>query len=148
MHVATRVFFLGVIHELVYIALERSIAARRVGVEPAARLDGEVCGLLHRLDGAITGRLDDDGPLTTHPGDNRGPVFIIMALAGLPFLAPAPRPASQRLLPAVGGLALVPRRVIEGIRFHCALQLTTGCIGESRVAEPPTPAIAGANMEP
>jgi hypothetical protein len=44
-----------------------------------------------------------------------------MAPAGLAFLAPATRPASQRFLPAVGGLALVPRRVIEVIRFHRAL---------------------------
>src|SRR2546422_9425386 len=46
-HVTPCVLFLGVIHELVHIALERSIATRRVRVEPAARLDGAVVALQH-----------------------------------------------------------------------------------------------------
>src|SRR5215831_78335 len=82
-HVTPGVLFLGVIHELVHIALECSIAARRVRVEPAARLDGEVRRLLHRLHREIFGRMDDHSSLTTDPGNNRGPVFVIMAPLGL-----------------------------------------------------------------
>jgi hypothetical protein len=52
-----------------YVALHCSIAARRVRLQPTARVDGEVGRFLHRLDGEIAGRLDDDRPLTTDPGD-------------------------------------------------------------------------------
>jgi hypothetical protein len=41
------------------------IAARRVRIEPTARLHREVSYLLHRFDGAIPRRLDDPLP----PGD-------------------------------------------------------------------------------
>src|SRR5256885_9957799 len=115
MHVTTGIFLLREIDKRMHIALQRLIAARRVGVEPTARLHGEVSCLLHRLDGEITGRLDDNSPLATDPGDDGRPVFVIMAPTGLAFLAPATRPASQRFLPAVFGLALVPSRVIEFI---------------------------------
>src|SRR5438105_7803395 len=117
MHLPACILLLRMIDELVDVARQRPITAGRVRVQPTAGLHGEVSGLLHRLDGEITGRLDDDSPLATDPGDNGGPVFVIMAPSGLAFLAPATRPASQRLLPAVFGLALVPSRVIEVIRF-------------------------------
>src|SRR5499426_3113955 len=101
MHVSTRVFFLGVIHERVHIALERSIAARRVRVEPAARLDGEVRRLLHGLHCEIFGRVDDNRPLATDPRDNRRSVFVIVPPAWFALLATTTRPAPQRLPPAV-----------------------------------------------
>src|SRR5712691_8135457 len=148
MHLPACILLLRMIDELVDVARQRPITAGRVRREPTARVHGEASGLLPRLDGAITGRLDDDRPLATDPGDHGGPVFIIMAPAGLAFLAPTTRPASQRLLPAVCGLALVPRRVTEVIRFHCALQLAIGFVGKSRIAQPPAPAIAGGDMEP
>src|SRR5262245_30227296 len=113
MHLPACILLLRMIDELMDVARHRPITAGRVRVQPTAGLHGEVRGLLHRLDGEITGRLDDDRPLATDPGDNGWPVFVIMAPAGLAFLAPATRSAPQRLLPAVFGLALVPRRVIE-----------------------------------
>src|SRR5213593_3103406 len=97
MHVTTGIFLLGVIDELVHIALHRSIAAGGVGVEPTARLHGEGSCLLHRLDGEITGRLDDNSPLATDPGDDGRPVFVIMAPTGLALLTATTRAASQRL---------------------------------------------------
>src|SRR5215471_9218273 len=60
-----------------HIALQRAIATGRVSGEPTARVHGEIRGLLHGLHGEIAGRLEDDGPLAAHPGDDRGPVFII-----------------------------------------------------------------------
>ena len=54
-----------------HIALERPIAAGRVRIQPTARVDGEVRSLLHGLYGEIFGRLDDDRPLATDPGDDR-----------------------------------------------------------------------------
>jgi len=102
---------------------------------------------LYRLDGEITGRLDDHSPLATDLGDHCWPVFVIMAPAGLTFLAPATRPASQRFLPTVFGLALVPSSVIEVIRFHRALQLAIGFVGDGRIAQPPAPAVARTDMD-
>ena len=72
MHFATRIFLLCVIDELVHIALHCSIAAGGVGIESTARLHREVSGLLHCLHREISGRLDDDSPLATDPGDDRG----------------------------------------------------------------------------
>jgi hypothetical protein len=128
-HVTPGVLFPGVIHEFVHVALERPIAARRVGVEPTARLHGEVSGLLHRLHGEIAGRLKDDRPLPTDPGDNRGPVFVIMAPAGLAFLPTATRAAAQRLLSTAFRLPLVARGVVEVIGFYSPLQLALHLIG-------------------
>jgi hypothetical protein len=79
------------IDELGLVALHRPIAARRVGIEPTARLDRQVCYLLHCLHGAVFGRLEDDSALTTDPGDDRGLVFVIMPPAGLTLLAATPR---------------------------------------------------------
>src|SRR5215472_14391594 len=101
MDITPRVFLLGVIDEVMRIALERPIAAGGVRIEPTARLDGEVRGLLYCLHRKISGRLDDHSPLTTDPGNNRGPVFVVVPPAGLAFLAASTRAASQYLLPAV-----------------------------------------------
>src|SRR5947209_8126741 len=111
MHVTTSIFLLRVIDIVMHIALQRPIAAGRIRVQPTAGLDGEISRLLHGLHGEIAGRLDDDSPLATDPGDNRGPVFVIMASTGLAFLAAPPRATSQRLLPALLRLPLVTRDV-------------------------------------
>jgi hypothetical protein len=97
-------------------------------------VDGEVSGLLHGLHGEIAGRLDDDSPLATDPGDNRGPVFIVVPPTGLAFLAAPTRAAAQRLLPTVFRLAFLTRGVIEVIRFNRALSLTLPLIGERGIA--------------
>src|SRR5215813_12286236 len=147
-HVTTGVFLPCVIDELVEIALQRLIAARRVRVEPTARLDGEVCGLLHCFHGEIFGRLDDHSPLATDPGDDRGPVFVIMAAPGLAFFAAATWPAPQGLCATMFGLAFLPGSVIEVIRFYCTRHLAIGFVGDSRIAQPPAPAIARTAMHP
>src|SRR5262249_11741451 len=115
------IFLLRMIHIVMEIALHRPIAARRVGGEPTARLDRHVRCLLDRLDREIAGRVDDDCPLATDPGDNRGPVFVVMPPTGLTLLAAPSCAAAQRLLPALVRLALLPSGVIEVIRFHGAL---------------------------
>src|SRR5262249_37996700 len=118
MHVTARVFFLRMIHELVHVTLHRPVAAGRVGVEPTARAHGDLSRLLHRLDREISGRLEDDSPLATNPGDDGWPVFVIMAPARLALL-PAPTcPASQHLLPALLGLAPCCRRYGRGHRLR------------------------------
>jgi hypothetical protein len=61
-------------------------------------------------------------PLATDPRDTRRSIFIIMASAGLVFLAATTRVASQHLLPAVFRLALVPGSVIEFIRLSRGFQ--------------------------
>src|SRR5215813_7763415 len=142
------ILLLSMINELVYVARQRPITAGRVRIEPTAGLHGEVSGLLHCLDGEITGRLDDNSPMATDPGAMGGPVFVIMAPARLAFLASATRPAAQRFLPAMVGLPLVPRCVIEVIRFDRALHLARHFVGKSSSAQPPAPAIAGGDMAP
>src|SRR5262245_47968268 len=87
MHVSSRIFCLGVIDVLVQVALQGSIAARGVGVEPTAGLHREVCRRLHGLDGEIAGRLDDDRPLATDPGDDGRPIFVVMPPPRLALLA-------------------------------------------------------------
>ena len=76
-----------------HIALQGSIAARRVGVETTARVHGEVSRLLDCLHGEIAGRLEDDRPLPADPGANRRPILVIMAPPGLTFLTTATRTA-------------------------------------------------------
>src|SRR2546428_13787877 len=83
------------IDKLVHVALQCSVAAGGVRVEPTARLDGEVGRLLHRLHREIAGRLEDDGALATDPGNNGRPVFVIMASTGLTLPAAASPAASQ-----------------------------------------------------
>src|SRR5215470_5856961 len=83
MHVPTGIFLLGVIDKVMYIALERAIAAGRIRREPTARVDGEVGRFLHRLDGKVPRRLDHDPSLAADPGDDGGPILIVMAAPGL-----------------------------------------------------------------
>jgi hypothetical protein len=109
-HFTTCVLFLGVIHERMHVPLHRPLAAGRVGREPTPRLDCQICCLLDRLHGASSRRLDDDRPLATDPGTNRGPVFVIMAPARLTLLAAPTRSATQRLCAALLALALLAAR--------------------------------------
>jgi hypothetical protein len=81
---------------------------------------GEVSRLLDRFDGKIAGRVDDDRPLTTDPGNNRGPIFLIMAPTWFAFLAATTRSTPQVLFPSVFGLPLVASGVIEFIGFYGA----------------------------
>ena len=133
-HVSTRVFFLRVIDVLVQGALQGSIAAGGVGVQPTARLHSEIRGLLYGLHGAISGRLDDDRTLAADPRDHGWPVFVIMATAGLTFRAATTGSAPQRLLASMCRLAFLTRGVIEVIRFNRALSRTLHRIGERRIA--------------
>ena len=130
-----------------HVALQGSIAAGGVRVEPTARLHSEVRRLLHRLGGEIPSRLDDHCPLATDPRDDRGPIFVVVSPPGLMFLAAPPRAAPQRLLAALARLALLARRVIQVIRLHGALHLPISLVGDSRIAQPPAPAIARAAMD-
>src|SRR5438045_1423619 len=114
------------IDERVHVALDRPVAAGRVRREPTPRLDGEVSGLLHRLDGEIAGRLDHHGSLATDPGDDGGPIFVIMTPPGLALLPAPTRAASQVLWPSVFRLPLAAGGVIEFIRFYRALHLALG----------------------
>src|SRR5262249_34754749 len=143
-----RILLLSMINIGMHIALQGSIAARRVRVETTARLHGEVRRLLDCLHGEIAGRLDDDRPLPTDPGDNRRPILVIMAPTGLAFLPPATRAAPQRLLATALRLPLVPGGVVEVIGFHGACHLAVGFVGEGGIAQPPAPAIARPAMHP
>src|SRR5215468_1182061 len=105
------------------IARDQPVAAGRVRVEFAAGLHGEVGGLLHRLDGKVSRRLDDDTSLAADPGNDRGTVFVVMAPPRLPFLAAPPWLATQCFGPTLLGLALVASSVIELIRFDGTFQL-------------------------
>src|SRR5262245_262204 len=116
------------------ITRDQPVAAGRVRIELTADLHGEVGGLLHRLDRKVPGRVDHDAPLTAHPGDDRRPVFIIMAPAGLALLAATPWLTPQRLLPALPGLAFLPGSVIEVIGFDRSLHLARHLIGQGGVA--------------
>src|SRR4029434_10788775 len=97
MHLPPGVFPLRMIDVLVEITLQRPIAARRIGIQATARVDGEVGRVLHRLDGKVPRRLDHDTSLAAHPGDNRGALFVIMAPTVLTFLAAPTRSATQGL---------------------------------------------------
>src|SRR4030095_3732560 len=89
MHVPTRVFLLRVVHRVMLIARDQSVAAGRVRVGLAAFLYGEVGGLLHRLDRKVPCRVDHDATLPADPGDDGGPILVVMAPPGLAVL-PAP----------------------------------------------------------
>src|SRR5215471_16009495 len=148
MHVPTRIFLLRMIHKRMRVSLQRLIATRRVRVEPTARSHGDISCLLHCLDRAIFGRLEDDRPLATDPGNNRGPVFVIMTPTRLTFLAAPTRSTPQRLLSTLFGLSLLTSGVIELIRFDSPFQLLLHVIGQRSVAQPPAPPITGADMDP
>src|SRR5215831_6164012 len=113
MHVPMGIFLPGVIDKVVHIALERAIAAGRVRIEPTARVRGEIRCLLDRLDGKVPRHLDHDTSLAADPRDDGGPIFVVVAAAGLALLTPATGSAAQRLLAASFGLALVAGGVIE-----------------------------------
>src|SRR4030095_11454855 len=90
MHVPTRVLLLRVIYCVMRIARDQSVAAGRVRVELAAGLYGEGGRFLHRLDGKVPRRVDHDPSLAADPGDDGGPVLVVMAAPGLAFLAAPP----------------------------------------------------------
>jgi hypothetical protein len=138
---ATRLVPTQLIDVLVEVPLHRPIAAGRIGIQATAGLHSKIGRFLHCLHGEIFGRLDDDSPLPTDPGDDRGPVLVVMASTGLAFLAAATRSAPQGLCATVFGLAFLSGGVIEVIRFHCALQPAIGFVGDGRIAQPPAPAI-------
>src|SRR5262249_53901384 len=129
------------------VALHHPVAAGRVRVEPTARLDSQICCLLHRLHGEVFGRMDDDSTLATDPGDKRGPVFLIMPPPWFALLAAPTRAASQVLFSAVFGLAFLAGGVTEVIRFDRACQLTVHFVGHGGIPQPPAPAITGPAMD-
>src|SRR5262244_2890126 len=138
----------SMINIVMEIALQSPIAARRVGVEPTARLDRHVRCLLDRLYREISGRLDHHCPLATDPGDDGRPIFVIMAPAGLALLPTPTCAAPQGLGPSVFGLAFLASRVIEIIGFDGPCQLPLHFIGQGSIPQPPAPAIARPAMHP
>src|SRR6266581_7212875 len=115
------------------IALQGPIAARRVCVEPTARVHRHVGCLLDRLHREISGRLYNHCPLATDPGDDGRPIFVIMAPTGLVLLTAPTRSAPQRLLATALRLPLVASGMVEVIRFHRACQLAGGFIGDGTI---------------
>ena len=148
MHVPPGVLFLRVIDERVDVALHRPIAAGRIGIQPTARVHRSVRGLLDRLHGAISGRVDDDRPLAADPRHDRRGIFVVMAPAGLTLLATTTRSTPQRLGATLLGSALLAGSVIEVIRFHRACQPAIDFVGHGRIPQPPAPAIARTAMDP
>src|SRR5262249_53971244 len=102
---------------------------------------------LHRLHGEIFGRVEDDRPLTTDPGDDRRTVFVVVPPTGLAFLAATTRSAAQMFFSALFRLPLLASGVIEVIRFHGALQLPLHLVGQGGIAQPPAPTVAGPAMD-
>src|SRR5215475_1361641 len=99
-------------------------------VELSATSEGHVSttkfgGMCEILDG-----MDHNSTLPTHPRNDRGPVFVIMAPTRLTFLAATSRSAPQCLLPALCGLPLLTSSVIEVIRFDRTLQLAIYLIAQ------------------
>jgi hypothetical protein len=148
MHVTARLFLLRMVDKVGHIALQRTITPGRVGREPPARFDGDIGHFLHRLHGTITRPLYDDRPWTADPGNDGGPICIVVAAAGLALRAPASRAAAQRLLAAPVRLPLVTGGVREVIGFHRPCQRALPLIGHGGMAQPPTPARARADMAP
>jgi hypothetical protein len=95
MHFAARILLLRMIDVRMEVSLQGPIAARRVRIQATARMDGEVGCLLYRSDGKISHALHHNSPLAADPRDDGGPVFVIVAPAGLAFLPPATWPAPQ-----------------------------------------------------
>src|SRR6266568_2654046 len=148
MHITPRVFLLRMIDGLVLVARQRPIATGRVRVELTACVRRDVSGLLDRLHREIFGRLDNDSPLATDPGNNGWPVFVVMAPAGLAFLAATTRLATHRLLSTPFGLPLLAGGMGEVIRFHRAFQLAMHLVRQRGIPQPPAPPIAGTHMDP
>ena len=89
---------------------------------------------MHRLHREILGRLEHDGTLAAHPGDNGRPIFLVVSPARLAFLTAPTRPVPQRLLPALTCLALLARGVGEFIRLYGALSLPISLVRDGRMA--------------
>src|SRR5215813_8480367 len=142
------VFLPRMIDVLVEVPLHRPIAAGSIGIQATARLHSKIGRFLHRLHGEIFGRLPDDRPLATDPGDDRGPVFVVVPPTGLAFLAATTRSAAQMFFPALFRLPLLASSVIEVIRFYGARQLPLHLVRQGGIAQPPTPAIARPHMHP
>jgi hypothetical protein len=123
MHLATGLFLLGVMHARVHVAFHCPIAPGGVGIQSAPRLDREVSGLWHRRDGQIPDGPHHDRSLAAHPGDDRGPIFVVMTTTGVALLAAPTRSAAQRLLPPVLCLSLLPGGMIEVITIYDILCL-------------------------
>src|SRR5262252_416243 len=148
MHLPTGIFLLRMIDMVMNRALQRPIAAGRIGIYATARLDRQVRRLLDRLHREISGRLDHHCPLATDPGDDGRPIFVIMAPTGLALLTTPTRAAPQVLYPSVFGLALLASGVIEIIGFNGPCQLPLHFIGQGSIPQPPAPAVAGPDMHP
>src|SRR5262249_52481946 len=148
MHVTARIFLLRMVDKVVRIALQRAIAARRVRIEPTARVHREVGCLLHRFDGEIPRRLDDHCPLATDPGNNGGPGFFLVAPAPLALLSASPRAASPGFLSPPLPFAPLLGGVVEVIPFFPPPPPSVHLIGERGIAQPPAPAVAGPDMHP
>src|SRR5262252_1414364 len=146
MHVPPRVFLLRVVHRVMRIARDQPGAAGRVRVEFAAGVHGEVGRLLHRLDGKVPCRVEHYAPLAAHPGDHGRPILVVVPPPGLTLLATPPGLAAQRFRPARLGLSLVSGGVIEVVGFDRPGQLPPDLIGQSRIAQPPAPAVPRADM--
>src|SRR6266571_5099474 len=134
MHLTTGIFLLRMIDVLMHVARHRPIAAGGVRIKPTARLHRQVGCLLYRLHREISGRLYNDRALTTAPGDNGWLVFVIMAPAGLAFLAAPTRAAPQRLLSSLRRLPLVASSMVEVIGFNGAFQLAMHLIRQGGIA--------------
>jgi hypothetical protein len=97
-------------------------------------LHSKIGRFLHRLHGEIFGRLHDDRPLATDPGDDRRPVFVVVPPTGLALLAATTRSAAQMFFPALLRLPLLASGVIEFIRFHGAHQLGVPAVMEQKTS--------------
>src|SRR5262249_55911951 len=86
---------LPMIDMVMNIALQRPIAAGRIGIYATARLDRQVRRLLDRLHREISGRLDNHCPLVTDPGDDARRIFVIRAPPGLTLLPATTCSATQ-----------------------------------------------------
>src|SRR5262249_14911069 len=81
-------------------------------------------------------------------GYNGEPILVVVAPPGLAFLATPPWRAAQGLFPTLFGLALVASGMIQVVGFDRPCQLPLHLIGQSRIAQPPTPAIARPHKPP
>ena len=147
MPITAGVFLLRVLDRLLLVARQGPGAAGRIRLELTARLPCDVSRLLSRLHRAIFGRLDDDRPLATHPGNKGGPGLVVLAPAGLAFFAAPTWLATQRLLPTPFGLPRVAGGMGEGIRFHRPCQLARHFVRHRGIPQPPAPTRAGAAMD-
>src|SRR4029434_6174661 len=73
-------------------------------------------------------------------------ILVIVPPPGLTLLATPPGLAAQRFRPARLGLSLVSGGVREGVGIDRPGQLPPDLIGQSRIAQPPAPAVTRADM--